>query len=408
MEKSVKRFARLFPWHHGLIGDLLFYVAIDTLFLTIVKNFTPAEIVSLTSLAQLICIGLQFPILFVIKRIGNTASVRTGGILIFLSAVLITFGPNYITVLVGRILHDAAAIFKSASVVMLENNLDLVERRKDFVRLRTRANTVYAVITMIISFIASFRFTLNNYFPMICCVVTCLLGFVITLFMKDYSPYDKISRKRVEKKKVKIGFSKIVLLILFVYAIFYTVVNNGQNEGKLFIQEHLMLDFNKDNTSLIIGAIVCISRIVRVFSNIVFAKLYEKYDSKMGIALPALLASSIGLLLAGSFIPSIIVKLVIMTLGYIIILFVRDPFNLYIQDVLFATTPKEQHQTLLTILTLSVKISGAAFGLGFSAVLLEYPLVVVIAMMLAIAVIEIILATILYRAVMSGRKNLAA
>lgn len=406
MEKRVKRFARLFPWHHGFIGDLLFYVAIDTLFLTVVKNFSASEIVSLTSLSQLICIALQFPILFVIKKIGNTASVRTGGVLILLSSLLITFGPSYLTVLLGRIFHDAAAIFKSASVVMLENNLDLVDGRRDFVKLRTRANTVYAVITMIISFVASLMFNLNNYLPMICCVFTCFVGFVITLFMKDYSAYDKISQKDNEKKKVKVGFSKIVLLILVVYAVFYTIVNNGQNEGKLFIQEHLMLDFDVEATALIIGAIVCISRIVRVFSNIVFAKLYEKYDFVMGIILPGLLATSIGLLLIGSFIPSIIIKIVVMTLGYIIILFVRDPFNLYIQDVLFLSTPKEQHQTLLTVLTLAVKIAGAGFGLAFSAILLEYPMIVVITIMLVIAVIEIALSTVLYRAVCKGRENL--
>ena len=408
MEKSVKRFTGLFPWHHGLIGDLLFYVAIDTLFLTVVKNFSAAEIVSLTSLSQLICIGLQFPILFIIKKIGNTASVRTGGVLIFLSSVLITFGPNYLLVLIGRILHDAAAIFKSASIVMLENNLDLVDGRRDFVRLRTKANTVYAVITMLISFVASFMFNLNNYLPMICCVIACFTGFVLTLFMKDYSAYDKIQRKPVEKKKVKIGVSRIVLLIVVVYAVFYTVVNNGQNEGKLFIQEHLLIDFDVEATALIIGVVVSVSRIVRVFSNIVFAKLYEKYDSKMGVVLPIMLALSIFLLLVGSFVPNVWVKIVIMTVGYIIILFARDPFNLYIQDVLFASTPKEQHQTLLTILTLSIKIAGAAFGLLFSAVLLAYPLIVIIIMMLVIALIEIVLSIILYTAVMRGRENLKA
>ena len=408
MENRVKRFTKLFPWHHGLIGDLLFYVAIDTLFLTVVKNFSAAEIVSLTSLSQIVCIGLQFPILFVIKKIGNTASVRTGGVLILLSSILITFGPSYIAVLLGRILHDAAVIFKSASIVMLENNLDLVNNRRDFVRLRTKANTVYAVITMIISFVASFMFNLNNYFPMICCIVACFLGFVLTLFMKDYSAYDKISRKTEEKKKIKISFSSTVVMIVVVYAIFYTIVNNGQNEGKLFIQEQLMLDFNVEVTALVIGVVVSISRIVRVFSNIVFAKLYEKYDSKMGVALPILLAISIALLFFGSLLPSVYAKIPVMTVGYIIILFSRDPFNIYIQDILFQSTPKEQHQMLLTILTLSIKIAGAAFGLVFSAILLGYPLVVVIAIMLVIAIIEIVLSMILYSAVMRGKENLTS
>ena len=93
--KGIERFIKLFPWFSGFTGDLLFYIAIDTLFLTIVNNFSPAEIVSITALSQLICIALQFPILFLIKKIGNTASVRTGALFLLLSAVFITFGKSF-------------------------------------------------------------------------------------------------------------------------------------------------------------------------------------------------------------------------------------------------------------------------------------------------------------------------
>ena len=86
MNKSANRFLKVFPWYSGLSSDLLFYIAIDTLFLTLVKKFSAAEIVSLSSLSQLICVLLQFPVLFIIKKIGNTASVRTGAFFMLLSA----------------------------------------------------------------------------------------------------------------------------------------------------------------------------------------------------------------------------------------------------------------------------------------------------------------------------------
>lgn len=37
-ENKLKRFNKIFPWYDGLSGDLLFWIAIDTLFLTVVKN----------------------------------------------------------------------------------------------------------------------------------------------------------------------------------------------------------------------------------------------------------------------------------------------------------------------------------------------------------------------------------
>ncbi len=408
MDKKAERYIKVFPWYTGFSSDLLFYIAIDTLFLTVVKNFSPAEIVSITSLSQLACIALQFPILFIIKKIGNTASVRTGAFLMLLSSLFITLGKGYYPVLLGRIIHDASVIFRSASVVALENVLEIEDRRNDFVKIRTSANTVYAIITMIISFVASYMFNLNNYLPMICCISTCAIGFLLSLLMKDCSDYNKISSKKAgkEKEKVKIHYNKVLIIAILLYSIFYSIVTNGQNEGKLFIQQQVLLDFDIDKTSLIIGAIVCVSRIIRVISNIVFVKLYDKHKSKVGVALPVLLGISIGSMLFGSFIPHVITKILVMGFGYIIILFIRDPFKLYIQDVVFESTPKEAHQTLITVLEFGVKIATAGIGLGFSAILLSYPMITIIAIMFATSAIQIVLSIWLYRAILIGKEKL--
>lgn len=403
MNKQANRYISLFPWYSGLTSDLLFYIAIDTLFLTMVKNFTAAEIVSITSLSQFACIALQFPILFIIRKIGNTASMRTGAFFLLLSAVFTTVFKAYWLVLLGRIFHDVAGIFKSASVVALENNLDLTDRRGEFVRVRTAANTVYAVITMLISFVAGFMFNYNNYLPMFGCIATCTLGFILTLFMKDSSSYNRISYKNKANTKVKIHFNKLIVVALVLYSLYYSIVTNGQNEGKLFIQQTIQLDFDKETTALIISGIVIFTRVVRVVSNLIFDKLYKKYQDKMGVALPSLLFSSLSVVLFGSFIPQVIVKIGVMALGYTIILFIRDPFRLYMQDVLFTSTPKEQHQTLLTLLEFGVKIATAGIGLCFSAILLKYPMSVIIAMMIGITVIQIVLSVILYRAILVGR-----
>ncbi len=408
MKEKITRFNKIFPWYSGFTGDLLFYIAIDTLFLTLVKSFSPAEIVSITSLSQLACILLQFPILFVIKKIGNTSSVRLGALLLLLSALLITFGRSYILVLMGRIFHDVAYILRSASTVALENNLDLIDGRGDFIRIRTSANTVYSVITMLISFVASYMFTLNNYLPMMGCITTCAIGFVLSFFIKDYSDYDRIAYDNVPKSKVKIKYNAVIVIALILYSVFYTVVSCGQSEGKLFIQQEILLDFNEDQTALILGAIVCVSRIIRVISNMIFARLYEKYRAKMGVTLTLLLCLAIGSMLLGSLIGQIAVKIVVMALGYTIILFARDPFRLFIHDFVLARTPKEQHQTLLTVLEFGVKISTAGIGLGFSAILIGYPMIVVISIMFAISIIEILLSLKLYGKISREQKNQVA
>ena len=154
---------------------------------------------------------------------------------------------------------------------------------------------------------------------------------------------------------------------------------------------------------MILGAIVCVSRIIRVFSNVLLKKIYDRFQSKLGIALPILLCTAIGLMLFGSFISHPVVKISVMALGYMIILFARDPFNLYMQDVVLENTPKEQHQTLITILEFAVKIASAGIGLIYSAILITYPMIVVMTIVFSMAVVEIALSIKLYTAIKAAK-----
>lgn len=97
-----------------------------------------------------------------------------------------------------------------------------------------------------------------------------------------------------------------------------------------------------------------------------------------------------------------------MSVGYIIILFARDPFKLYMQDVIFENTPKEQHQTLITLLEFGVKIGTAGMGLSFAAILTEYSMIVVMAILFIIASIEIYLSIKLYKMIMIKKETQTA
>ena len=400
-EQNLKRFNKLYPWFAGLSGDLLFWIAIDTLFLTVVKKFNASQIVSLTSISLITCILLQVPLLNIIKRIGNTKSVRLGSLLLLISSILLTFGTNYIIIVIGKILYEVAFTFQNMINAILKNNLELQNREKEYIKFRTNANTIYAIVTMIISFVASIMFNINNYLPMIGCIVFCFICFVLSLNMIDYSNNDCIKDKIYEKKKdkpKKICYSKIILFIIISYGLFYPIVNSGQSNGKLFIQQELLKNFDVEKTSLIIGAILCISRIVRVISNISFNKIHKKYKDKVGFLLPFLLLLSLCLMVGGYLISdSIILKFLIMSFGYIIILFIRDPFKVYMQDLALKKSEKEKQQSLLTTLDLSRKIVRAIMSLSFTAILVSNPMIVVIIILIILSVIEIFISLYLYR-----------
>ncbi len=404
MEKKVNRFIKLYPWHRGLTADLLFYVAIGSLFLSVVRGLTSAELVALTTISTVIVIVLQFPMLWAIRRLGNTASIRISGIALVLSALCYTFGTSFYVIMFGGIFHNISQTMYQTVFVALENNLELVDRRDEFIKIRASGNTCYSVLTMIVSFIASPLFNLHRFLPMLCCIASTVIGLAMSFFMADYSDSDKITAKP-QKNKSKIGYGKLVLLAVVSYGVFFAIVAEGQTDQKLFIQDELLSSFGVDNASLILGIILAASRIIRVISNMVFVKIYSRMKLTIGNLLAGLMFASFVLSVLGSFVPNTIVKFSVMALGYVIILFSRDPFTLYIQDIIFENTRKEQHQTLLTMLRFGVKLATAALGIIASMLLLKFPFVAVIAILGVFTIAEIVISVWLYKTVKASQKE---
>ena len=404
-QEKMTKFNKIFPWYAGLSGDLLFWVAIDTLFLTVVKNFNASQIVSLTTVSLITCIALQVPLLKIIKKIGNTNSVRLGSMLLLVSSLLLTFGQNYIVVALGKVIYEIAFTFQNMANAVLKNNLELQNKNNEYIKVKTKSNTIYATVTMIISFIASLMFNLNNYLPMYGCITFCLICFILSFYIVDYSKYNKIKEETKIKSKTKINYTRLIIVLIVSYGLFYPIVNSGQSNGKIFIQQELLLNFDVEKTALIIGVILCISRIVRVVSNIAFNKIHSKYKEKVGVILPILLSLSVVLMILGSLIRnSIMLKFGIMSLGYIIILFIRDPFKVYMQDLALRKVGKEGQQSLLTTMELSRKIGRAIMSLSFTMILVNNPMITVIAILFILSIIEILVSIKLYKLVLNGKE----
>ena len=397
MEQKIKKFKKVFPWYVGLSGDLLFWGAIDTLFLTTVKGLEASQIVSLSTVSLIICIIMQLPLLKLIKKIGNTNSVRVGALMFLIASVLLTLGKKYIVIMLGQILYELAFTFRNMANAILKNNLELQNEASEYIKIKTRANTVYAVATMIVSLIVSTMFNMNNYLPMFGCMLVCFICFILAFDIVDYSNNKSIIENR-EKEKIQYG--KIILLLIIIYGLFYTIVNQGQSNGKLFIQQQLLLNYDVARTATVIGIIVFVSRIVRVISNMSFSKIYEKYQTKMGIIFPIMLSIAILNMILGSIIGNnLILKFIIMSMGYIIIVFIRDPFEVYMQDLALKNVGQDKQQTLLTIMELASKIGRAIIGVSFSIILLREPMISIIIILFILSIAEILMSIKLYKMV---------
>ena len=189
MDENIKRKIELsnkiYPYFAGLTEDLMFWAAINTLFLTTVKNLTASQISLLSAVAVFSSIILQGVVFKIIKRIGNIFSVRLGLVLFLMAATAITFSNDIFLIATGEILYHLAFFFTSMGNVILKRNLKAVNKEENFHKICSKSNFIYATVTMIISFVVGFIFNINKYLPMILCITVCVLNIFLSGFIYE-------------------------------------------------------------------------------------------------------------------------------------------------------------------------------------------------------------------------------
>lgn len=289
----------------------------------------------------------------------------------------LTFGNKYIILIFGEIFYELSFVFLNMEGIMLKNNLIYAGRENEYVSIRNKSTTVYALVTAAIAFIASYLFNINSYLPMVLNIILCVICFLVSLTMKDITKNDKIPEAQIKQSCGKM--SMIVYVAIISYAFFYTAVNIGQSNSKLFIQYQLSDYFDEQTTTIYFGMIIAMSRIARIISNLLFDKVYKKLKDKINVALSGVFIFAFVFIVAGDMVTSsVALKFGLMAIGFFIILSVRDPFKIYIQDLILRVTKPEEQQAIFAHLELARKIGQTAMGFVVSVTLLKVSMIWVI------------------------------
>ena len=163
--KKISRSIKIYPIFASFTGDLIFFVPIDTLFLTLVKGLNASQITAMTMVALMICIVFQKVILAIVKKIGNVNSLRLGATMLLIASLVLTFGKSFIAMLLYKSIHEAV-MFLNMDEIILKNNLKAVNRKDDYFKIRNKSKIIYAIITLFTALVAGKMFNVNNYLPM--------------------------------------------------------------------------------------------------------------------------------------------------------------------------------------------------------------------------------------------------
>lgn len=386
-ESKINRSIKIYPLFASFTGDLIFFVPIDTLFLTLVKGLNASQITAMTMISLIMCIVFQKVILFIVKKIGNVNSLRLGASMLLIASLILTFGKSFVAMLLYKTTHELAVMFLNMDEIILKNNLKALNRKDDYFKIRNKSKIVYATITLFTALVAGQIFNINNYLPM-------YLSIIIYIFVLGtaFLYYEAKGNNELEIKKdnKKLKITSLMFYVILSNAVFYSIIKMGQNNSKLFMQYDFQKFLSVEMVTYYITIIVFISRIVRLIGNVIFGKLYKRIKDKMSVILTICLALSFLLLITGHFIESnFACKVTIMSLGFFLILAIRDSFQTYIEDVALSISNKQEQQTIIIKIEVYRRLGTLLLSTIFTLILLKYELIVIEMILLILSVIEI-------------------
>ena len=371
IEKKIRRSNRIFPIFYGLSLDLIFFIAINTLFLTEVKGLTASEINLTTTVGVLVALVFYLLSHKIIKRIGNINSIKLGTFLILIAAILFTVSNNLILFALAEILYEVSFVFKCVDTVVLNNNLIYEKKDNEFIKIKSKATTIYSFATLFATAVGGFLFNINPYLPMIICIIICLNNFILAHFIYEV---DIDNEKIEDKKKVKFNISKIVFLTMVVYGLLYGTVVVCQTNDKLFLQSRLQEFLSVNNVALIMSFVLFLSRISRLLSNIIFSRIYNKLKDKVLYILYFILFSSVLLFIFFFLFPSPLIGSIMMTFGFLILLTLRDPLDNLLSNILLKNVKKNNKEQAMLYFQFARRLTKFILSLLATIILAKYEL----------------------------------
>lgn len=386
---KINKIVKLYPIFYSLSADTIFFVPIDTLYLTLVKHLSVSEISATTMIGLLVCILSRSLIERVAKKIGNVNSVKLGCLLLLISTIILTFGTSFASIVIYKVTLEYAYMLWIMSNIILRNNLTAMNRKEEYFSIRNKAKVMYGISTMITALISGYLFNINVYFPLYISIVV----YILIMFMSfNFCEAKNVEEEKREKPTKNIKLSSLVVLVILSNALFYSIIKLGQNNSKLFMQYDFSNVLSIEDVTIIITTIVLISRIARIIGNIIFGKIYKKIKDKMSIVLTILELLAFSLIIIGHYIEfNFWLKVIIMATGFCLILAIRDSFQIYIEDVALKISEKELHQKVMIDIEVYRKVIQLIFSVIFTLILTKFDLSVVITILCILSVIEIIL-----------------
>lgn len=181
--------ARIYPIYKMFSWDLLFFYSIQFLFCTITKKVSASELLIINGLYYLFRIIGQVPAVTITDFIGKKNSIILGNIFLIVFLLILLFIPGAISIIIANIFFAIGYDIK----VLAESNLlyDSVATKGGeglYSKIDARGGSLYYILDGITSLSAGYLFVINNYLPILVCLIFVVISTIIAFKFHDIYP----------------------------------------------------------------------------------------------------------------------------------------------------------------------------------------------------------------------------
>lgn len=185
--------------------DWLFYRAISIIYLTITKGINMSQIMIINAFFSIFSVIWMYFSNYVIKMLGKKRSIVFGNVLVIIDCLFYIFSRNMYGFIIGDFFGSLGFSLKSISEgSLLYTSLKKLDRKNEFSTIEGKSNSKYHYYDAISSVISGYLFIINNYLPLIFCLINLIVAFVISIKFTD------VEEEIVENKNGRIRTKDIL------------------------------------------------------------------------------------------------------------------------------------------------------------------------------------------------------
>jgi len=197
--KARKQNMKIYSLYRSISLDLIFYYAIEFLFLTQVKHISSSDFVLSTSMYAIFMIIFQIPASTIIDKLGTRKCTILSNIFNSIFIVLIMLCNNLPTLIIAQFISALCFSLKDISdIALIKYSIPNTEKSGEiFSKLEGKGLKNYFVFNSISAIFAGFLYVINPYIPLILSLIITILSTVMSFGFKDTEKSEE--QENIEK-----------------------------------------------------------------------------------------------------------------------------------------------------------------------------------------------------------------